>query len=372
MRTATPFFFSLLLAGFAAGMTACSEPEAEVRTPDNSPACLSESLLEMISLEPVEHLPLSRDLQLTGRVSVNPDKVFRIYPVAGGSVSDVYVRLGDEVQKGQLLATVQSPEIAGLQREELNARSQVDLAERNLRMVRSLIEAGVYSTRDLIEAERDLESTRAELERIRQRQVLKGALEGEPAWQVRAPESGFVLERSINPGMRVQPGSSDPLFTISGLDEIWILANIYESDIQSIRSGDEVEVRVPAWPERSFNGEIVRISNVLDPDRRVLEAVIELPNPDYSLKPGMFASVDVQVERSEMYSSIASESLIFDNNRYHVVVYHDECNLELREVGIHSRGNGRVFIESGLNDGESVVSSRQLFLYNDMIINRSE
>lgn len=359
-----------LLLFFMAGCSGSGEPRQEMATAsDEIFDCLSESWMNRITLEEVQAGHEAGTLRLSGQISANLDRVYRIYPAAGGVVTGVDARVGDRVEQGEILATIESPDIAEFHREKLDVMASITLAERNLELARSLFDSGVYSRRDLLEAERALNTARAELERINRRQQVLGIDEDEEVYTIKAPESGFVVARNLNRGMNLRADHDGMLFKISDLREVWVVANVYETDIRNVVPGTPVHVDVPSWPDRTFSGEIVRVSNVLDPGRRVLEAIVELPNPDFRLKPGMFATIRVEVSGEETLTTIPDRALIFDDNRYFVVVYRDSCDVEVREVRLRGRNGEQAFIESGLEEGETIVSRGQLLVYNELVAN---
>lgn len=348
-------------------MFACSAPEEAQN--ENAPApCISETMAERISVDEVKHQETHRSLVLPGQVVVNQDRVYRVYPAAGGIISDVNVRLGDRVRKGQTLATVQSPDIAEFQRDKRSALAEKSVAERNLSLVKSLYESGVNSERDLLAARNTLERAESELERLREVKRTLGINGNQATYIIRAPEDGFVVERNINPGMRLRAGD-DHVFEISDLTDVWVAANVSENDIRNVRTNSEATIRLVAYPDQQFTGEIVRLSSALDPNRRTLEAIIELPNPDFLLKPGLFATVDVKVPVEDSNPTISKQSLIFDNNEHFVVVYRDPCDVEIRPVRISSRSGDRVFVESGVREGEYVATNNHILIYNELTVN---
>lgn len=345
----------------------CADPEESQSMQDTAP-CISESMAEMISIDEVLQQQSKKTIVLPGQVTVNQDRVYRVYPAAGGIISDVHVRLGDQVIKGQILATVQSPDIAEFRRDKRSALAEKSITERNLRLAESLFESGVYSERDLLEARSSFERAESEVERLREQQMVLGIDDDQTTYTIRAPEAGFVVERNINPGLSLRAGD-DHVFEISDLTDVWVVANVSESDISYVSINSEVTITTVAYPEHNFTGEIVRLSSALDPNRRTMEAIIELPNPDFMLKPGMFATINVTVEKEDTGLSIDNQSLIFDNNKYYVVVYRDPCDMAIRPVSISSQSGDRVFVESGVEEGESVVSNRQILIYNELTIN---
>ncbi|MCH8495080.1 MAG: efflux RND transporter periplasmic adaptor subunit, partial [Balneolales bacterium] len=270
-----PQFASILLLSLF--VLACTSSE-ESHIQDEAGSCLSDAMVERVSIDEVTQLQAHQSLVLPGQVVVNQDRVFRVYPAAGGIISDVHVRLGDRVHKGQRLATVQSPDIAEFQRDKRSAIAEKSLAERSLSLARSLYESGVNSERDLQEAKNNLERAESELERLHEMQRTLGVEEGQSTYIIRAPEAGFVVERNINPGLRLRAGD-DHVFEISDLTDVWVVANVSENDIRNVRTQNEVSISMVAYPDHNFTGEIVRLSSALDPNRRTLEAIIELPNP---------------------------------------------------------------------------------------------
>ena len=349
-------------------LTGCSSADEPQSMGDNSP-CISDSMIEMMSIEEVMEQPVYNHLLLPGQITVNRDRVYRLYPTAGGIISDVNVRVGDRVEKGQVLATVQSPDIAEFTRDKRSAEAEKSIAERNLRLAESLFESGVYSERDLLEAQSSFERAEAEVERIREQQLVLGIEDGESVYTIRAPESGFVVERNINPGLSLRSDDGH-VFEISDLRDVWVVANVSESDIRKVQNDTDATIKTLAYPDQSFTGEIVRLSSTIDPDRRTMEAIIELPNPNFLLKPGMFANIEINAEVADSNPAIDSNALIFDNNEYFVVVFSDPCNMEVRPVTISSRTQNKAFIEAGIEAGESVVSNRQLLIYNKLTANR--
>jgi membrane fusion protein, heavy metal efflux system len=359
--TKTAVLFSLLITG-------CTAPEDPQNSEDPSP-CLSDAMSEMISIVEVTEMPVYSNILLPGQITVNSDRVYRLYPAASGMISDVRVRLGDRVQKGQVLATVQSPDVAEFNRDLRSAIAKKQLSERNLSLAQSLFDSGVYSERDLIEARSTFERAEAEVDRMREQQKVLGLSDGESVYTIRAPESGFIVQRNINPGLSLR-ADDDHMFEIADLRDVWVVAHVSESDIRKVQQHNKAIVTTLAYPDKQFTGEIVRTSSTIDPDRRTMEAIIELPNPDFMLKPGMFANIQITAERAHSRPVLDSDALIFDNNEYFVVVYEDDCNMEVRQVYISTRNQSKVFIESGIEAGESVVTNRQLLIYNKLTASR--
>jgi len=355
-----------LFAFLALILTACEDAakttDTETREVENGD-CLPDGMVSRISIDEAFESKIIRSLKLPGNIEVNKDRVFRVHPTAGGIITNVQVRLGDRVQKGQVLATVQSPDIAAFNRDKKSTLAELTMASRNLSMAESLHESGIYSERDLLQARNEVERLESELERLREEQLVLGIEEGQQAYTIRAPEPGFIVERNINPGTKLSADEGH-VFKISDLRNVWVVANVSESDIGNIRIGDTVSIRTLAFQDREFKGEIVRMSNTIDPNRRTMEAIIELSNPDFVLRPGMFANIALHAEEEEVFIQIPSRALIFDNNEYFVVVYNDHCDVEIRKVDIQRRNGDKTFLASGVEDGERIVTDRHILVYN--------
>ncbi len=342
----------------------CSGEELETENKKTS-YCLPESMAEKIEIEVAHNAEAYRILNLPGQITVNKDKVYRLYPAAGGVISEVHVRMGDEVKKGQALATIQSPDIAAFKRDKLSAESYKSISKRNLEMAESLHDVGVYSQRDLKKAKSTFEGAVSELNRLRELQKVLGLIDNQTNYTIRAPEAGIVVERNINPGMTLR-SDDEHVFTISDLRDVWVIANVAESDISNVNEKDTVTISTMAYPNKKISGEIVRLSNAVNPESRTMEAIVELMNTDYLLKPGMFANVFMKVNTSGIYPAINSNALIFDNNRYYVVVYSSNCDLEVREVEVSSQNGEKAFIRSGIEAGEKIVYNQHLLIYNEL------
>lgn len=361
----------ILILSFLASivlMLACTNKEIAVEEKDHQ-YCLPETMAEKIAIEDVEELQEYRLLNLPGQVMVNKDKVYRVYPAAGGLISHVHVRMGDKVNRGQILATVYSPDVPEFKRDKQSAEADKSIAKQNYELAKSLHEAGVYSERDLKEAKSAFERAEYELNRLFEQQRLLGLADDQTAYTIRAPQAGFIIERNINPGMTLR-ADDEYVFKISGLDDVWVIANVSESDIKNVRESDQVLISTLAFPDRQFTGEIVRFSSTVNPASRTMEAIIELPNPDFLLKPGMFANIQVQANKVGRYPAVSAKALIFDNNRHYLVVYRDSCDMEVREVIISSQNGEKAFIQSGIKKGEKIVANRQLLVYNELMMRK--
>lgn len=327
--------------------------------------CLSDSLQKLIGLDTVHIRQVKGELRLNGKLTLDQNKVASIFPLITGNVTEVKVELGDYVTTGQVLATVQSADIADLELRHQSAVANLAIAEKNLQTARELYQSKLGSERDFINAQQELEKARGELLKSSETLKLYGA-QGGTQQVIKATSNGYIMTRNISEGTSIRANDDKPLFVISNLDDIWLLANVYESDIEKISMGLPVTVTTLSYPDKLFTGVIDRVYNVIDPDTRSMRVRVKLKNENLLLKPEMFATVLVSYPEARQLPAVSAQALIFDNNRYYVVVYNGPCDYKAREVQLFKNSTTTAFLSAGLNPGERVINRRQLLAFESL------
>lgn len=323
--------------------------------------CLSENLRSQLVLDTLSERYVTQHITLTGEVSYNPDKVVRFVSWVEGLVMQTHFSLGDFVKQGQVLATLKSPELHTLLAEKKSLESQRKLAERKLESAKGLYTDQIASDRDLVEATYKLEKLDADLANLDANLALFHPNPAQGVFEIRSPASGYIVEKNINTGMPINDG--DNLFTVSGLDDVWVMANVYATDMQFVQQGMDVEIRTLAYPGEIFHGRISALPQVFDSDERVLKARIVIPNEGLKLKPGMSADIAVARRTGETAIALPTDAVIFDDNQYFAVVYGGACDLQLRRISLVARDNRWCFVGEGLKAGECVIIENHLLIY---------
>ena len=325
-----------------------------------------------------------QDLRFTGKVSYDQSRVDRIFPIVSGNVLEVYAALGTRVKQGQQLARVQSADVSGYLNTYNAAKADLAVAVRDAANTEQLYKSSFASQNDLVAARAQLEKSRSAFRGAEQ--VLKvygangGAASGKPVYTVKAPVSGFVVERNINPGMQLRADNATPLFTISDLSRVWVLLNIYESDVAAVKLGQPVTITALAYPDKTFRGTIINISSVVDADTRVLQARVELPNPGVLLKPDMFCTISLNLATqgpSNQALTVNPKAVIFSNDNYFVVRRRpgtpelksgDDASkaYELVSVKVLRTTSSRSYVTGNLHADDQVVTQGSLLLFNDL------
>src|SRR5690606_2230151 len=147
-------------------------------------------------------------------------------------------------------------------------------------------------------------------------------------------------------------------------NEVWAIANVYESDISKIKPGMDVVISTLSYPGEEIRGKIDKIFNVLDTDTKTMKVRMKIHNEDLKLKPEMIATTRVLFNEAKVLPSVPASAIIFDRSRQFVMVFSDRYNIETREVEVYKSSADRAWISSGLNPGEIVISKHQLFIYD--------
>ena len=339
---------------------ACKKAEVEQQS---GPYRLTETVAREKQLAVVTEETVEAELMLTGKITFDEDKVARVFPLAGGFVRDLNVELGDYVKKGQTMAIIRSPEIAGFTKEGIEAEAQLRVAEKNAQVASELYKTGNISQVEFINSQKELENAKGEVQRIRAVLDMYGAGTGS-VYPIKSPVSGVIVQKNIALNMELRTEDISPVFVVANMDEVWVMANIYESDIANIKEGYEAEVTTISYPDKIFKGKIDKVFSLIDSESKVVKARVTLANKNFELKPEMFANVRVSWKEPVKKNTVPMEALIFDKSRYFVMVWRSDSDIETREVTLYREAGKKVYIEAGLKPGEQVMTRFQLLVYD--------
>ncbi len=352
-------FFFILIAGSFQGCKAKVVTDEDV----NQPFSLTDTMFNSLQMEPAEMEVLHNELKFYGKITADNNKLVEVYPVVGGSVINVYAELGDYVDKGKLLATIRSTEVAGFAKELQDAENEVIVAANNLKVAQELFEGKLSAEREVIVAKSELEKAKSQLSRIKEIYQVYN-LKGNSIYEVRAPLSGFIIEKKINKDMLLRSDRTDNLFDIAQINDVWAIANVNESDISQVKLGEKAEVLTLSYPDQPFMGHVDKIYNMIDPETKAMQVRIKISNNDYRLKPDMRATVKLSFDEKESMLSIPSKAIIFDKSKNFVMVYNDRSHVDTREVTVFRQLGDLTYISSGLHQGEKVITKGQLLIYD--------
>ena len=353
----------LLITGIILILGSCNNGKKVENSEESS--IINKAFLENVETFKVVFSNQEQELILTGKVEYDPDKIISYIPLISGIVDRTYFSLGDKVHLGQSLLDVRSTELTALQSEKITLEAEGKVAERELKTAQSLFDDNVLSERELLEAKSRLQQIQAELNKINSDMSIYGADKGNGIFTVHAPMSGYIVHKKASTGRMISP-DSDEVFTIADLSTVWVIANVYASNLLFVREGMEVEITTLSYPDEVFYGKINSLSQVFDPEEKVLKARIVMPNNDLKFKPEMFVVVKLKNEIQQKCLSIPTDALIFDDDRYFMVSETASDKFEIVEVLLQGHYQQTSYISSGLNENDKMVVKNQLLIYSEL------
>jgi cobalt-zinc-cadmium efflux system membrane fusion protein len=299
---------------------------------------------------------VSSKLVLPGIVESDPARTAAVLTPLSGRVVELKVALGDRVAKGQVLAIIDSPDLAQAFDDNDKAADTFKLTEKNLERQEEQSKIGVVSDRDLDQARSDHKQADAEYARTQGRLKMLGLSDGQQRTgllTVRAPVGGSITALGIAPGNMIND-PTQPIVTIADLSTVWVTALAPEKDVASVSKGQDAEVSLAAYPDRALHGKVLFVSDVIEPDSRRNKLRIAFANADYALKPNMFATVTLMGPQQTKVV-LPSSALLMNNDRTSVFVATAPWTFERRTVELQLEEGPTVAIHSGVAAGEQVV-----------------
>lgn len=321
-----------------------------LKIPDTSP------LRKELVIQPVEMREAPHAMVFPANVEADPAHTANVLPSLTGKVLELKVGLGDHVTRGQLLAVVDSGDLAQAYADVEKARDALDLAKKTLDRARGVKVAGGNATKDLEAAQSGYNQALAEFNRAQTRLAAVGGTPGSQAtrpMQVTAPASGYVTTLSVSPGMYVNDATA-AMMTISNLDSVWITANVPEIDVGQIAKGQKIDATLSAYPDQVFHGAVSFVNPVLQSDTRrdLVRAVFA--NPDGKLKPNMYANASIDIPQPAQVF-VPESALLMNNDNISVFVEVSPWTFERRTVDLSYDEADGTRVLKGLKAGDRVV-----------------
>jgi cobalt-zinc-cadmium efflux system membrane fusion protein len=349
--------------------------------------------LKQIQVDEVREQVLDLDLETTGKVGFNEDRMTPVFAPYAGRVLEVLANRGDLVKVGQPLLVIESADLVVTVNDLSEARANadkakiaLDIADKAAQRARLLNAQEALATKELQAAESDLARAREDYRRsqaavsvVRNRLALFGKNTDEIAHleesvtdeidrriTIRAPLAGTIVDRKVGPGQYIKPDMPDPLYLISDLSSVWVNADVYETYLPQISVGAPVEITVPAYPDRKFPARISAINPTVDPTTRTVHVRCLVPNSGGLLKPEMFANIRVGRATRRKVLTVPSTALLTQGSDAFVMVEDSTGRFRRRQVIPGREIQGYNVIEKGLVANDRVVSSGVLLLSNGL------
>ncbi len=301
------------------------------------------------------------ELVVTGAVTPDVSRNIPVVSLASGRVMAIHVRLGDTVQKGQLLLTVRSDDVSGGYSNYRMAVADEVLARTQLERSKDLYSHGAIALNDLQVAQDTEDKAKIAVDTLAEHLRLLGNDPDKPASMVDifAPVSGVITDQEVTNAAAIQAFSTPSPFTISDLSSVWVVCDVYENDLANVRLGDAAEIRLNAYPDRMFRGRVSNIGSVLDPNIRTAKVRIEVQNPGI-MRLGMFVRATFHGQTREMHTIVPASAVLHMHDRDFVYVPASGKNFRRVEViggDLLSDNTSLQEIKSGLQPGQQLVTN---------------
>lgn len=302
---------------------------------------------------------LQRTIRTVGRLQADETKIARIHVKVAGWVEKVYVDfVGKLVRKNQPLFTLYSPELVSTQQEYLIARrGQKYLGESPYRDVATGAESLLRAARERL---RLWDIPDEELKKLEETGEVSRTL------TFYSPIDGFVMKRNLYPQVYVTPEGE--LYEIADLSTIWVYVDVYEYEVPYVRVGQPATMRLSYFPSKTYRGRVSYVYPTLDPQTRTVKVRLDFPNPDFELKPDMFADVELKIDYGT-HVVVPAEAVLDSGTRQLVFLARPDGYFEPREVRVGSRVDDRIVVLSGLRPGDTVVSSGNFLIDSESQLN---
>lgn len=320
---------------------------------------------ELFQTVTVDMRKVPNELPVNGVIAPDVSRTVPVNALSSGRVLDIKARLGDFVEKGQILLSLSSPDLSAAISDYRKAVADDALAKRQLERSQQLYDHGAMAQKDLQIAEDSAEKARVDVQTTSERiRILGGTIANlSPVIEILAPVSGTIVEQNVTAAAGVKSLDNSPnLFTIADLSRVWMLCDVYENNLAQVHLGDRAAVQLNAYPDRKIEGRISNISSLLDPTTRTAKVRIDLPNPGGLMKPNMFGTVLFTSQSNASRMALPVSAILRLQDRDWVFVKVNGKQFRRTEVqGLPAGQDGFQQILSGVQPGDRVAANALQF-----------
>ena len=340
-----------------------------------------------LTIQPVADHDFRAEHITEGKIAVDEDRSTPVFSPYTGRVTQLLVKPGDQVAKGQPLFVIEAADTVQAQNDFISAttglnkaKSALDLAQLQDTRAKDLFEGKAVPLKDyqqsqatLIQAQNDMRSSQTALEAARNKlQILgfndaaiasfqdKGRID--PNTTIFSPIAGTVVQRKVGPGQYINSGASDPVYVIGDLSTVWLIAFVRETDAAIVSVGEQISFSVLALPSHPFAARVDYVSAAIDTNTRRLLVRATVDNKDGLLKPEMFANVTLYSSGEHPAVVVPKQALIYEGDQVRLWVAHEDKSIELRQIKTGLINGNLVEVDGNLKPGEQIVTKGSLFI----------
>ena len=318
-----------------------------------------------IATTPATRASLTPIIKVVGSATFDPTRVAAVGTRAPGIVTKVLHVEGDTVEKGALLAEVESPTLVDAQADLRIATAKEHAASLDRNREKSLLDRALTTAREYEQAEAALAEEKALARAAAERVDALGGGGGIGVSQLRAPVAGLVAERSIAPGQSVEP--SFVAFRVGDLDALWVLLRVFERHVELVRAGDAVDIRKLSEPGEAIHGTVAHVGSVIATTTRTADVRVQVANEKRLLRPGQAVEASIRASGpARVALSVPHTAVTFVDGVPTVFVEETPTRFVARKVELGLDGGDRIELVEGVREGELVVSRSVLALKSEL------
>jgi membrane fusion protein, heavy metal efflux system len=380
-RAGAPAMVVILVAMMLAGCSKVTSAQKTEEAPPESAAAnpmeirATSALMERVKVGEPSWAEVGGTLEVAARVEVDETRIARVGAPVMGRITQLDVREGQQVTRGQVLAVLNSTGLSDAQLGLLKAMSQQQLAQRSVERAEQLLSAGVIGSAELRRREAELMQATADVAASRDQLRILGisqeALENlertrtiNSLLRITATRDGTVMTRNVAVGQVIQP--ADTLVEIADLTQLWLVADVPEQNAGTLAAGQMVQAEASALPGVVIRGKLAFVSAIVNPETRTIRVRMDLPNSQQRYKPAMLATMTI-ADRTQRKQVIPVTAVVRDGDKDHVFVQSAPEVFTLRPVTLGDDFGGRRVLLDGLRAGEKIVVDGAFHLNNERI-----
>jgi membrane fusion protein, heavy metal efflux system len=314
-----------------------------------------------------------------GTIDFNENMLVQVFSQYPGKIIKAFYNVGDDVKQGDILFTIDSPDLLQAESTLLAAAGVLELQQKTLARLTGLLKAGGSAQKDVDQSTSDQQTAEGAFKAAKDAVRIFGKTDAEidqvvasrkieSTLIVPSPISGRVVTRNAAPGFLTQPGTPPPPFQIADVSTMWMIANVIETDAPAYKLGQEVEVSVPAYPDKIFKGHVTNLGSMIDPNSHRQLVRSEIDDPEHLLRSGMFASFKIRVGAPIHSLGVPAAGIVREGDgTMSVWVTSDHRRFTKRTVTVGIEQNGWGQIVDGLKPDDTVVTDGAVFLSNKLL-----
>ena len=326
----------------------------------------------------------SRDFALlktaVGTIDFNENLLVQVFSQYQGKILKAFYNIGEEVKAGEVLFTIDSPDLLQAESTLLAAAGVLELQKKTLARLTNLMKSGGSAQKDVDQSTSDQQTAEGNFKAAKDAVRIFGKSDAEieqilndrrvdSTLVVPSPIGGRVVARNAAPGFLTQPGAAPAPFTVADLSTMWMLANVIETDAPAYKLGQQVQVTVPAYPDKVFTGRVTALGAMIDPNTHRQLVRSEIDDPEHLLRSGMFASFVIHVGDPVRSLAVPAEGVVREGDgTMSVWATKDSRHFVKRTVKTGMQQDGWTQILTGLMPDETVVTDGAVFLSNKLLL----